>query len=462
MIKADSVRLRGRLAPNGSLALQLPRTRGLALVSAQNPSVFEWLVVIFGLIVQQGAFISMPLVVSGDSLRVTVNPLNTIAVAISMASLALVLLPQIRKLASLARRNVASMLFMVLVLLSATWSIYPDLTIRRGAGYVLTIALASYLVVRFDAGDRMRCLSMSFVFSAVGSLLCVAFFPHFGIMEAGELAGAWRGVFPHKNVFGPAMAVAVFTELYLLIKGEGRSRWRFALLAGFAVLVGLSQSATAWILALLYVGGACLYMLWRRQRLAASVAVLSCSLVVLAAVIALWSDPGMALNAVGKDASITGRTTLWEVVLAFIREKPLLGWGYHAMWVLGDPNTIYADKITGNWGITSAHNAFLEITVQLGLVGFAVILMILVSALASGVRCCRAGIAPLGWFSVVFFVGAILAAQTVETLGRSQSIEWIVFNVLLFGCSMELAASTHPGRFAATKDVFRRSVARRR
>lgn len=409
-------------------------------VASSGPSIVEWVVAVVGLLVQQGAFISLPFVVSGESLRATVNPFNTAAIAISMALVALVALPQIRKIASLAAHNLTSLLFLALVLGSATWSIHPDLTIRRGIGYLLTITLAGYLVVRFGPRDRMRALSASLAVSAFGSLLFVALLPQFGIMQTSDVAGMWRGVFPHKNVLGPTMALAIFVELYLIVT-ETSSHWRrFALVAIYAALVALSQSATALLLSILYGGSAGLYVLWKRHRTIAVVALIDGALILVAGVVALWSDPSPAFAAIGKDLTLTGRTTLWGVVVEFIKERPLLGWGYHAMWVVGDPTTIYAEMVTGNWGVASSHNAFLEITLQLGLAGTAVILMILGVALWRGGRCCRAGINPLGWFTLVFIIGAILAAQTIEALGRSQAIEWVVFNVLMFGCGLELAA----------------------
>jgi O-antigen ligase len=110
------------------------------------------------------------------------------------------------------------------------------------------------------------------------------------------------------------------------------------------------------------------------------------------------------------------------------------------MWVLDDPTTQLADRLTGGWGVTSSHNGFLEISLELGLVGVSVMLAILGSGLRRGLRCCRAGTGPLGWFSLVYFGGTIVAAQTILTLGRGQAIEWVVFTVLLFGCDRELMA----------------------
>ena len=35
---------------------------------------------------------------------------------------------------------------------------------------------------------------------------------------------------------------------------------------------------------------------------------------------------------------------------------------------------------------------------------------------------------------VMFFLGVLVAGITTETLGQNQTIEWLVFNALLFSC----------------------------
>lgn len=404
--------------------------------------MLERVLAVFALIVQGGAFVSLPLVIGGSTFRSAVeNPYNTAGVAISLACIGMLSLARIRQIGWLASKNLFPLLFVLLVVMSAIWSIHPDITIRRGIGYVLTVLIASYLAVRFDIDDAMRLLSWSFMLSAIGSLLFVAVLPQYGIMQVADLAGSWRGVFPHKNVLGPIMAVAVFTELYLLVNGGGRPRWRLALLGLFLGLVVLSGSATALLLSLFYVVGAAFYLLGRRNRLAAVGALTSCAFLLLMGLIVTWNDPAAVLGIFGKDMTLTGRTTLWSVVIEIIRERPLLGWGYRATWQLDDPATTFADDVTGNWGVTSSHNGFLEIALQLGLIGMILMTLIVGISLWRGFQCCRAGILPLGWFSLIFFLGALFAAQTMETLGQNQVIEWVVFNLLTFGCGLAWARS---------------------
>jgi O-antigen ligase len=407
-----------------------------------EPSSLVWIVAVFLVTIQQGAFVSTPMVlreVSLSALRDIENPFNTAAIAISVLFIGIVCFHWVREIAFLAWTNRFSLLFVLIVLLSATWSIHPDLTIRRGLAYVLTILIAAYLTLRFHLIDRMKVLSASFAISAIGSLLFVAAFPEYGIMQDGDLAGAWRGVFMHKNQFGPVMAVAVFTELFILVAQHGRPRWRLLLLGTYLGLVVLSHSATALLLSLAYLAGTGIYILWQRNKLIGVVASTMVALLILSALLVLWVNPGIALGAVGRDTTLTGRTALWSAVVGLIEQRLVLGWGYRAMFQSDDPSTALIDRVA-DWGAGSSHNGFLEITLELGLVGAAVMLAIIVIALGRSLLCCTVGIRPLGWFSLMFFVGAILAAQTMETIGQNQVIEWVAFNVLSFSCGLGLAS----------------------
>src|SRR5512146_1457470 len=96
---------RRRATPNGQPLPPTGDARTSAVIGSHEPSRLEWLVTVFSLVVQQGSFISVPLVMRGDSFRVTVNPANTMAVSACMVLLALVFFQQRREVLSLARRK---------------------------------------------------------------------------------------------------------------------------------------------------------------------------------------------------------------------------------------------------------------------------------------------------------------------------------------------------------------------
>ena len=408
---------------------------------ASQPSVFEWFVAVFALIVQQGAFISIPLYFGKDTvlIRQDTNNLNTLAVAISLASVMFVCLWRLRPLARLAQRNPLSIAFLLLVIASTLWSIHPDLTIRRGAGYFLTLLVAAYLAVRFEPLAQMKALSASFAISALGSLAFIAIFPRDGIMHVAELTGAWRGVFPHKSVLGTTMAVAAFVELFILVSGRRSSGLRFGLLGIFLALIVLSHSATGFILAAFYLAAAGSYYLARRSpALGAFVAVAMGTAVVAAACILIIS-PDILLGLMGKDETLTGRTNVWSFVVSLIEQRPLLGYGYRAAWVLNDAATVQADQMTGGWGVGELHNSYLELVLQMGYVGAAVIGALVISGFVRAAKCWRTSEEQLGFFTLIYICGMLFASFVIEILGLNQVLEWLMFNLLIFACSEAIA-----------------------
>ncbi len=432
-------------------------SRELPPGNAGKPSVWVWVIIAFALIIQQGAFIEMPALVGtpANGVPSDANVYNTAGIAISSSTIGMLCFLIVADLGYLARKNILSLIYIALVLISVGWSIHPDLTLRRAFGYVLSMAIAAYLVAAFDDVQRMKLVSAGFAVAAVGSFAYVAAFPNDGIMNIITLEGTWRGVFTHKNVLGPVMSVAAFTEIYVLTATGGRPRWRFILLGMYLALVMLSRSATAILLCTTFTASAVLYLIWNRDRLLAMVAGLILLLTAFLAVFVLVINPEFALGLLGKDASLTGRTELWQGVVRLIGDRPILGYGYRSMWSAGDSYRVLMDELTGGWGVTSSHNAFLEITLELGLLGMTVILLIIAAAIWRSIQCCLRSNALLGWLSLVYFITMICAGQTFETLGLNQDVFWLMFSILFLGCGMSLA----PRRRQATRVRYQLSLA---
>jgi exopolysaccharide production protein ExoQ len=431
--------IRGRLAPVCQ-PLLLGCTGMNSSAKTREIPLFVRTAVIFALIIQQGAIVEMPLLnmfSSGEASR-DINPLNTVGVAVTFVAMGLLFSFEARSIVKLAAANVIFIAFILLALVSAGWSIHPDLAIRRSAGYALSMLIAAYLSVRFSDIEAMKLLSASFAISAISSLLYALGSPDDGVMHIVTLEGSWRGVFPHKEVLGFVMAVACFVELYLIVRGSRPSLPRIFLLGLYFALILLSQSMTPLLLALCYLIAAGIYVLWTRSPLLSAIITTMFLMSVLLAALFLWVDPDFALGLLGKDSGLTGRTALWSVVTSLIRNRPFLGYGYRSMWGPTDTYRILADEQTGGWGVTSAHNSYLEVTLELGLIGMGVMVAILFVAFWRGIRCCFSGAVPLGWFSLVFFLMTVLGGMTLDLMGLEQNIFWLVFAVLFLSCGRHL------------------------
>lgn len=406
--------------------------------AAEEPRPFEWVIFLIALLVQQNAYISLPIIMQNvplSEMRDFDNPLNRIAITLSLLTIGWVGISRLRVLAGLARLNKLAVLFICLVVLSTSWSIHPDITFRRAVSYILTMLVAALLPMRFGIERFMKMLSLSFAVSAIGSFTFVLIAPGYGIMQEGDLTGCWQGVFCTKESLGSVMAVAVFVEAYVLIQCKGVQRWRYGLLALYFSLVILSHSMTALVTAVFYLAGTGVFVLWSRDRRLSVVGVIAATCTLLSMLVALRLGAYSVLSALGKDSTLTGRTGLWSLVLGLVKEKPLLGWGYRAMWQSGDPMTTWVDSRVG-FKVPSSHNAFLEIALQLGWVGLVLMSLFIFVSLRRGARCFAMGHNPLGWFSMMFVVGTLMAGLTTETLGQNQVIEWVVLNSLVFSCGV--------------------------
>jgi exopolysaccharide production protein ExoQ len=280
----------------------------------------------------------------------------------------------------------------------------------------------------------MNFVSISFAVSAIGSVLYVMAFPEWGIMNAPTLVGTWRGVFTHKNVLGPIMSVAVFAELYIIVSFWGVvSRWRFALLTLYFALVVLSQSVTAISVSIGYLFATSIFLIWKRRPFVGAGIGAMVVLLVLFGIFILWYEPEFVLGILGKDAGLTGRTELWDLVVNLIYDRPALGYGYRSMWDESDVYRKIADDQTGGWGVTHAQNALLEIALELGIVGACIVLVYLGLAAWRAIACCKRGQLDHGVLSLIYIFGTVLVGQTEMTIGWNQSLSWLMFNLLYFG-----------------------------
>lgn len=410
----------------------------------KEPGLIEWVVFVIVLLIQQGAFVSLPMLLQGMTpaeARDLDNPVNRAAIALSIFCVTWICVPRLRVLVGIARANALIVLFIGLVVSSIGWSIHPDISMRRALSYILTVSVAVLLPLRFGIGRFMQVLSLSFALSAISSLLFSVLAPQYGIMQEGDLAGCWQGVFYTKEALGSVMAVAVFVEAYVLADGNGRSRWRYGLLCLYFILIILSQSKTALVTATGFVAGACVFHLWKRHRGLGRVGIMAIVSTVLMALAAIRLEPKLTFGLLGKDSTLTGRTLVWPLVLELIEKRPLLGWGYRAIWGSGDAIASRIDDIAG-FAVPSSHNAFLEVALQLGLAGVALIVLLIWAALRRAGGCFLRDVNPLGWFSIMFIIGILVAGLTTETLGQNQIIEWVVFNALLVSCGIGLNRNT--------------------
>ncbi len=94
--------------------------------------------------------------------------------------------------------------------------------------------------------------------------------------------------------------------------------------------------------------------------------------VAIGGLLVTWLARDTLFAALGRSTDLTGRESIWEQVLQRAHERPVIGWGFSTPWVPSEPAF---DRWIVDHGQTvmQAHNMWLDVYLQLGVVGVALI-----------------------------------------------------------------------------------------
>lgn len=341
------------------------------------------------------------------------------------AGLGILVLGHIRGILFLIRRNLAVLALILLAVGSAGWSPDPSLTLRRGVALALTSMFGWFLAARYSRLEILRLLS-----GWIGGVLLASLFvgivrPEYGIADDIN-AGAWQGVFTHKNELGRA---AAFGAMLFLVQWQVESRRRWLAVMGLSlslVLLLLSRSATSMIV----VGTVALFFplitayRWRLQSRIPIVA-MACLMTAGAAMLVL-ANLDILLPAIGRDTTLTGRTALWAAVFQEGQLHPWKGVGYSAFWIDWSDRVWLVQQAAG-WQAEGAHSGYLDVWLELGLAGLALLFIAAFAVFRSGLRLLKLDPRPDAAVPVLGAVFVLLSNFTEGGLLRQNHFEWVVF-----------------------------------
>jgi len=262
-------------------------------------------------------------------------------------------------------KNPAITGILVYVLISCAWSGVPFFTLRRAIVFTATTAAGLFIGVRFDSRQQLRLVAVALLICVVLSAVFILALPEYGTDVAPNL-GAWRGVFLQKNIFARYIVIAAVT---LICFRAETFREKIAKYGGLVLAVGLligSLSKGSYVvmlvsilLMLLY---RVLYFNWKRLIPAATVALTT---VAVGAVFVL-SNADAFFKLLGKDASLNGRIPMWAAILAVSAQQRWLGFGFYGFW---STQSYAVWSQLHSFTPLKSHNGFVDVLVDLGLVG---------------------------------------------------------------------------------------------
>lgn len=251
---------------------------------------------------------------------------------------------------------------------STAWSQDPLFTLRRAIVLCATTAFGIYLGSRFDIPEQLQLLAWTFGIVICASFLCVFLLPQYGIDHLYHY-GDWQGVFSQKNSLGRAMVLA--TIVFLFVRFRSGSTLRWIGIAGSLTLLVLSRSTTGIIVFAVILASWPLYRLFRTKfTFALPVTATIFAVLAAGAALAYKALPAL-LEMLNRDPGLTGRTDLWDAIWLSISRKPWLGYGFDAFWQGMRGESAFVLQTVG-WAPSGAHNGFLALLLDMGILGLAV------------------------------------------------------------------------------------------
>ncbi len=394
--------------------------------------IFEFVFSIFSLIHMSNAIV--PLILTkglneGDGIDLSSFDLSLNAkISLLVYAITLILLMvRWKKFLPVLFSNKFLWILMGIVCFSYFWSINPPQTLRFTIYALGTTAFGLYLATRYSLREQMDLLGWTYGLLLILSFLFVVAIPQYGLM-GGVHEGALRGVFTHKNQFGAFMAPSGVIFCLNALRGQKYSWIYWCLLALSCAAMLLSQSTTALGTFVFMLLLCIIYRIFRWRYEVIVSAVLALTIIGLFAIVLVTGYIGSdsLFGSVGKDATLSGRTDIWQYVWDQIQLRPWLGYGLAAFWNGYDGPSGYI-QLAMRIAIIYAHNGFLDIWLSIGLIGLSVFMVSFITTTGQSLALLRKTNAPEGFWPLLFMSYILLSNLTEGTITTMSSSFWAMY-----------------------------------
>ncbi len=364
-----------------------------------------------------------------------------------------VLAQRSQRVSRILRANLPLVVFFLYCGLTILWSDYPFVAFKRWIRGLGDVVMVLVILTEEDYISAIKRVFSRVAFLLLpASVLLIKYYPYAG-RSYGRWDGTsfWTGVASGKNGLGMICMVFGLASLWCFFlamreqPGPGRNRRLAA--NGAVAAVGLwllwhADSKTS--LACFLLAGSLMtaQQFFSYARRPAVVNALVISLLGTCVAVLFLGVGEVALKALGREPTLTGRSEVWRLVLRLV-EDPVLGAGYESFW-LGPRLTTMAE-VTG--GINQAHNGYIETYLNLGLVGLALLILLILTSYRRIIY--RPRLDPrLRPLVIAYFLMAIIYNFT-EGSFKMMSPVWIAFLLSAMAASREqLVAGSEAARAA--------------
>ena len=348
------------------------------------------------------AVLSFGVLAAGDFWRYLLSWWGWGALAVLVVTLSVVEL--VRHRVDPRRMPIWLLLFLAFAALSIAWSAYPG---ASALGVLLTLAttsVAAFLAtclsweeVLETLSDALRwILGLSLLFEFIVAVVVrhpvLPFWVDYSGLKSIPRAFYWsrdllfeggriQGIVGNANILGMLALLALIVFALRLAARKGSPVWGWLWTAVAVAALALTRSSTVIVATVAIVLVAVFLAVVRRAsgRARRIVFASGIALAIALAVIAVVAREAL-LGVLGKSSDLTNRLEIWETVGDLAMQRPVAGWGWVSYWA---PWVEPFDDLVVIKGVTylQAHNAWLDVFLQLGAIGVALFALLVLGAL---------------------------------------------------------------------------------
>jgi exopolysaccharide production protein ExoQ len=317
------------------------------------------------------------------------SPTDALILALLLVAGIVVLNRRKKQTNALLKASLPVVIYFIYCLVSVSWSPFTAIAFKRWIKGLGDLVMVLVILTEADPIAALRRL-----FSRVGFILLPAsvFLIRYssigrGFDEYGDPTDT--GVTTNKNALGLItfiIAIGAVWNLRMLLRNRLQPNRGRRLLAqgtlvafGMAVL-GMAHSATS--VACLILGSGLMMatgLSWVGRRPGRMHAVIL-AIALAAGVGMVFGADEMAVHALGRKTNLTGRTDIWKTVIP-MAQNPIFGTGFESFWnaSAGRLHQFTGDQANMFKNLVSAHNGYIDVYLNLGLVGVSLIALILIT-----------------------------------------------------------------------------------
>ena len=350
--------------------------------------------------------------------------------------------------------HIVMALFVVLATVSFLWSLYPEGTLIEAFSYIQLFTMVWLIWELAPKVQEQMHLMRAYV---LGTFVSGIDTFYLFLSHQESVYQRYAGAKLDANDLGLIMALSIPMSYYLLIQNRGRMVWVYRvqlILAGTTILLTASRGATLATVVALTIIPLTQARLGGRQRVALVLTVILLIGGILFFVPETSWERLATMPTEFEQGTFTGRTIIWKAGWEIFRAHPFIGIGANAFRIMVSRELAEPIRMGEADPAPPAHNTFLSVLVEQGVLGFVVFCGML-GALAVSLR----GMPPFP--QRLWIVSLAVWVVGVSSLTwEMRKPTWFFFGLLMAQCGSIPQMLRDPRAFARPRQNSTRASAR--